>query len=167
MNLRILAFSRASRFLFVPLFAAWLCFPAQAKRKDIVVMNNGDHFTGEVKRLENGLLYVERDYVAGNIVLDWNQMHSVQSIAAYRIVLNNGTRPEGKIEKVPGEKAKDHDVLNHEATEEVQIASDTVVGIIVPLSMTFGEDLKRSVVNPAIVNITIMIAVPMLTWSVS
>lgn len=62
MNLRILAFSRASRFLFVPLFAAWLCFPAQAKRKDVVVMNNGDHFTGEVKRLENGLLYVETDY---------------------------------------------------------------------------------------------------------
>jgi len=61
MILRILAFSRASRFLFVPLFAAWLCFPAQAKRKDLVVMNNGDHFTGEVKRLENGLLYVETD----------------------------------------------------------------------------------------------------------
>jgi hypothetical protein len=144
MNLRILAFSRASRFLFVPLFAAWLCFPAQAKRKDIVVMKNGDRFTGEVKRLENGLLYIERDYVAGNIGLDWNQMHSVQSIAAYRIVLNNGTRPEGKIEKVPGEKAKDHDVLNHEATEEVQIASDTVVGIDTK-KPTFWRQLQGSI----------------------
>jgi len=34
-----------------------------AGRKDVVVMNNGDHFIGEVKRLQNGLLYVETDYV--------------------------------------------------------------------------------------------------------
>jgi putative salt-induced outer membrane protein YdiY len=56
-------------------------------------------------------------------------VHSVQSTATYRIVLNNGTRLEGKIEKVPGEKATDHDFLIQEATEEVQIASDTVVSI--------------------------------------
>ena len=98
-------------------------FPAQAKRKDVVIMNNGDHFTGEVKRLENGLLYVETDYVAGSIGLDWNQVHSVQSTATYRIVLNNGTRLEGKIEKVSGEKAKEPDFLIQEATEEVQIPS--------------------------------------------
>ena len=124
MIMRILAFSRASRLLFVPLFVACLCLPAQAKRKDVVVMNNGDHFTGEVKRLENGLLYVETDYVAGNIGLDWNQVHSVQSTATYRIVLNNGTRLEGKIEKVTGEKAKDHDFLIQEATEKVEVPSD-------------------------------------------
>lgn len=92
-------------------------------------MNNGDHFTGEVKRLENGLLYVETDYVAGNIGLDWNQVHSVQSTATYRIVLNNGTRLEGKIEKVAGEKAQDHDFLIHEAAEEVQVPSADIVSI--------------------------------------
>jgi hypothetical protein len=42
------------------------CSAAQAKRKDVVNMNNGDHFTGQVKRLQNGLLYVETDYVSGN-----------------------------------------------------------------------------------------------------
>ena len=129
MIIRILALSRASRFFFVPLFAACLCVPAQAKRKDVVVMNNGDHFTGEVKRLQDGLLYVETDYVAGNIGLDWNQVHSVQSTATYRIVLNNGTRLEGKIEKVAGEKAQDQDFLIHEAAEEVQVPSADIVSI--------------------------------------
>ncbi len=56
---RILAFSHACRALLLALLAVFVCFPAQAKRKDVVVMNNGDHFTGEVKRLQNGLLFVE------------------------------------------------------------------------------------------------------------
>src|SRR5580693_8469154 len=116
---RISAFSRESGTVFLAVLAALACFPAQAKRKDVVVMNNGDHFTGEVKRLENGLLYIDTDYVASNIGLDWNQVHSVQSTATYRIVLTNGTRLEGKIEKVAGEKAQDHDFLIQEATEKV------------------------------------------------
>src|SRR5271163_2242277 len=129
MMMRILAFSRASRLMFVPLFVACLCFPAQAKRKDVVIMNNGDHFTGEVKRLQNGLLYVETDYVSSNIGVDWNQVQSIQSTANYRIVLNNGQRFAGKIEKDSGANAKTEDFLIREATEEVQVPSATVVTI--------------------------------------
>ncbi|MFZ3216712.1 MAG: DUF481 domain-containing protein [Candidatus Acidiferrales bacterium] len=144
MIIRILSFSRASRVLLVPLLAACLCYPAQAKRKDVVIMNNGDHFTGEVKRLENGLLFVETDYVAGNIGLDWSQVHSVQSTATYRIILNNGTRLEGKIEKVPGEEAQDHDFLIHEATEEVQVPSAAIVSIDTK-KPTFWRQLQGSI----------------------
>jgi putative salt-induced outer membrane protein YdiY len=92
-------------------------------------MNNGDHFTGQVKRLQNGLLYVETDYVSGNIGLDWGQVQSIQSSATYRIVLNNGKRLEGKIEKQSGDKAKTEDFLIREATEEVEVPSVTIVGI--------------------------------------
>jgi putative salt-induced outer membrane protein YdiY len=115
-------------FLLAPLLA---CpgSPAQSKRKDVVTMNNGDHFTGQVKRLENGLLYVETDYVSGNIALDWNQVQSVESTATYRIVLNNGRRIEGKIEKASGEKAGNEDFLIHEATEEVRVSSADVVNL--------------------------------------
>jgi hypothetical protein len=92
-------------------------------------MNNGDHFTGEVKRLRNGLLYVETDYASGNIELDWNQVQSVQSTATYRIILNNGQRLEGKIEKISGANTTTEDFLIREATEEVQVPSGTVVNI--------------------------------------
>jgi putative salt-induced outer membrane protein YdiY len=108
---------------------ASLCPSAQAKRKDMVVMNNGDHFTGEVKRLQNGLLYVETDYVSENIGLDWNQVQSVQSTATYRIVLNNGKRVEGKIEKGPSDKGKPEDFLIQEATEEVKVASASIASM--------------------------------------
>ena len=64
MIVRILSSPLASRILLLSLLAVFLCSPAEAKRKDVVVMNNGDHFTGEVKRLQNGLLFVETDYVS-------------------------------------------------------------------------------------------------------
>jgi len=92
-------------------------------------MNNGDHFTGEVKSLQNGLLFVETGYVSGNIGLDWNQVRSVQTTATYRIVLNNGQRLEGKIEKHSSENARTENFLIREATEEVQVPSTAIVAI--------------------------------------
>ena len=129
MTIGILRFTRASRISLLALLLAGLCSPAQAGRKDVVIMNNGDHLTGEVKHLQDGLLYVETDYVSSSIPLDWNQVQSVESAATYKIVLNNGQRLEGKIEKVSGERAKTEDFLIREATEEVKVASSDVVSI--------------------------------------
>jgi putative salt-induced outer membrane protein YdiY len=143
MTTRILVFPRVIRiFLLAPLFA-FLCSPAQAKRKDVVIMNNGDHFTGQIKRLENGLLYVETEYVSGNIGLDWNQVQSVESTATYQIVLNNGQRLEGRIEK-SGEKAKTEDFLIREATEEVQVPS-AAIGSIDVKKPTFWRQLTGAI----------------------
>ena len=144
MIVRIIVFSRASRVFFMPLLVLCACLPAQAKRKDVVVMNNGDHFTGQVKRLQNGLLILETDYVSGTIALDWNQVESVQSTATYRMVLNNGTRIEGKIEKVSGEKAKEKDFVIREATEEVQLPSAEIVSMETT-KPTFWRQLQGSI----------------------
>jgi putative salt-induced outer membrane protein YdiY len=92
-------------------------------------MINGDHFTGQVKRLQNGLLFVETDYVTGNIALDWNQVESVQSAATFQIILNNGQRLVGKIEKGSKDKTKEQDFRIQEATEEVQVASSSIAKI--------------------------------------
>lgn len=141
---RILAPARARRAFFAALLVLCACFPAQARRKDVVVMNNGDHFTGEVKRLENGLLFVETDYVSSAIALDWDQVESVQSTATYRIVLNNGKRIEGKIEKISGEHAKKEDFVIREATEEVQVPSTEIVSMETK-KPTFWRQLQGSI----------------------
>jgi putative salt-induced outer membrane protein YdiY len=144
MSTPILAFFRLSRFFLLAPLLACLCFPAQAARKDVVVMNNGDHFTGQVKRLHNGLLFLETAYVSGNIALDWNQVQSVQSTAVYRIVLNNGKILEGKIERASGEKASSDDVMIHEATEEVQLPA-TAITSIETKKPTFWRQLQGSI----------------------
>jgi hypothetical protein len=46
------------------------CSHAKALRGDVVIMKNGDRFTGEVKRLESGVLYVETDYSADDLTVD-------------------------------------------------------------------------------------------------
>ena len=69
---------------------AMLCASASARRKDVVVMKNGDKLTGDVKRLENGVLYVETDYSSGSVPIDWMQVESVHSIAGYQVTLSNG-----------------------------------------------------------------------------
>jgi hypothetical protein len=104
-------------------------------------MSNGDHFTGEVKRLQNGLLFIETDYVSGSIGLDWNQVESVRSTATYRIVLNNGKRIEGKIEKVSGEKEKEEDFMIRETAEEVQVPSTEIVSME-PRNPPFGGSCR-------------------------
>jgi len=124
----IIPFFRAIRIFLLVSLLMCLCSPAQAKRNDVVIMNNGDHFTGEVKSLGNGLLYISTDYVADNIGLDWNQVRSVQSTGTYRIVLTNGQRYQGTIEKSSGEKATSGDFVIREATEVVPVPSADVAG---------------------------------------
>lgn len=144
MTIRILAFPWVSRVALLVALLAFLSVPAQAKRKDVVIMNNGDHLTGQIKSLQNGLLYVETDYASGKIGLDWDQVQSVESTATYRIVMNNGQRLEGKIEKHVGEQGKAGDFLIHEATEEVQVPSAEIVSLDTK-KPTFWRELQGAI----------------------
>jgi putative salt-induced outer membrane protein YdiY len=144
MTPRILPSRRFGCIFLLGSVVACLCPSAQAKRKDVVVMNNGDHFTGEVKSLQDGLLIVETEYVSGNIGLDWNQVQSVQTTATYRIVLNNGQRLDGKIEKHSLSEGKTEDFLIREATEEVAVPSSSIASIETK-KPTFWRQLKGSI----------------------
>ena len=68
-----------------------------AQRRDLVVMKNGDQLTGELKKLENGILYFKPPYVTDSIQLDWLQVKTVQSSANFQIVLENGQHLVGMI----------------------------------------------------------------------
>ena len=103
--------------------------PMQARRNDVVVMKNGDRFTGDVKRLEDGILYVETDYVSGNIGLDWNQVQLVQSTATYQVVLDNGHRLVGTIERVASDKTKGAEFYVRQTGKQVLVAAANVVNI--------------------------------------
>jgi hypothetical protein len=47
-------------------FALLLAVPVFARDKtDVIVMKNGDHLTGQVKGLDEGVLYVSMDYILG------------------------------------------------------------------------------------------------------
>ena len=106
-----------------------LCLPAQAKRNDVVIMKNGDHLTGEVKKLEHGILYIDLAYVSGSTGVDWDQVERVQSTGGFQVVLRNGERVAGTIEKKPTAEAPDKDFAIHAAQAEVRAASPDVVTV--------------------------------------
>jgi putative salt-induced outer membrane protein YdiY len=144
MTIEDLPFLRMGRNVTFIILLVCLCSAAQAQRKDVIVMNNGDRFTGQIKGLHDGLLFVETDYVSGKIGLDWNQVQSVESTAMFHIVLSNGQRLEGKIQKANNQKAGTEDFVIHEATEEVQVPSATIVAIDTKKA-TFWRQLQGAI----------------------
>jgi putative salt-induced outer membrane protein YdiY len=110
-------------------FIILLCLPAQAKRKDLVIMKNGDRLTGEVKKLEHGVLYVDLPYTSGSIGVDWLQVERVQSSGGFQVVLKNGERVAGTIEKNTPTEATDKDFAIHAAEGEVRASAPDVVTV--------------------------------------
>lgn len=107
------------------------CGYANAKtlRGDVVVMKNGDRFTGEVKRLESGVLYIETDYSSDNLAVDWAQVEHVKSTATYLITLADGAHLTGQLEKLPGTDTKNSDVTILSASGEMKIPPPAVIRI--------------------------------------
>ena len=109
----------------IPLLT-FLCEPAAAGRKDLVMMKNGDRLTGEVKKLENGMLYVDLDYVSGSIGLDWKQVEKLQSTGMYQITLQNGNHLVGTLERMSVVDATGKDVV---INSDVRVPASEVVNI--------------------------------------
>lgn len=74
--------------------------PLAAKRKDdVVVMKNGDHFTGEIKGLQQGELIFEADYMKDEVHLDWKKVERMESKDRFIVSFSNGQRLTGVISK--------------------------------------------------------------------
>ncbi len=81
------------------------------ENNDVVIMKNGDHITGEIKRLENGVLYVKPAYVQDDCEVDWNQVERIESTQTYRVTLTNGARYTANFEKTPAKQDGPDNVL--------------------------------------------------------
>jgi Protein of unknown function, DUF481 len=60
-----------------------------AHKNDVVVMDNSDRMTGEIKKMEFGVLYLKSDRVADTLRLDWKRVANVQSGIRYEFELKN------------------------------------------------------------------------------
>ena len=74
--------------------------PAFGKRKDdVVVMKNGDKFTGEIKGLQYGELIFKSDYMKDSVHLDWERVGALESRDTYIVALSDGRRITGTISR--------------------------------------------------------------------
>jgi hypothetical protein len=79
-------------------FAIAIAIPLFAREKtDIIVMNNGDRLTGEVKGLDSGTLSVNFDYILGTASLDWSKVDHLESKQLFLVKTQDGSVYRGTL----------------------------------------------------------------------
>jgi len=70
---------------------------ATAQKTDVVVLRNGDHFTGTVKQLRRAQVKLLTD-TAGTIYIEWDEIVSVTTALVYEVVTQSDVRYVGRLE---------------------------------------------------------------------
>lgn len=76
---------------------AWLVSaPARAEKTDVIILDNGDHITGEIKGMSRGKLDYKTDD-AGRLSVEWTKVAQVTSIHAFEVELSSGKKIYGTL----------------------------------------------------------------------
>jgi putative salt-induced outer membrane protein YdiY len=105
--------------------------PLFGKRKDdVVIMTNGDRFTGEIKSLQYGELIFKSNYMKDSVHLDWKKVKTLQSKDTFIVGLTNGTRVAGVINKetTSAEGGKDFSIAGRQSAVEVRTSDVIAIG---------------------------------------
>src|SRR5436309_3329014 len=103
---------------------------ATPKTIDVIVMKNGDRLSGEVKRIEHGLLYIETPYISGEqVAVDWLQVERLESLRDYRVELANGARLVGEMRVTPARDSDQPAVSIHGEDRDTQLVREDVIGM--------------------------------------
>jgi hypothetical protein len=81
--------------------------PLFAREKtDILMMNNGDRLTGEIKALNSGTLSVNLDYISGTSSVDWSKVDHLESKQQFLVKTQDGSVYTGTLRSVqsPGKR---------------------------------------------------------------
>ncbi|MEG9435437.1 DUF481 domain-containing protein [Edaphobacter sp. HDX4] len=69
-----------------------LVTPLYARDKtDVLIMNNGDRVTCEIKGLDASVLYVSVDYIDGTASVDWSKVRHLESKQLFIVKTQNGS----------------------------------------------------------------------------
>ena len=80
--------------------SALLAVPALAAKTDIVTLENGDRLTGEVVRLQRGLLEFKTDTM-GTVQIEWDKIARVESGLLFEVERASGERHFGRLAPSP------------------------------------------------------------------
>jgi hypothetical protein len=86
---------------------ALIAAPLLAREKtDVVVMENGDRLTGEIKGLSAGVLTISLDYVDGNLSLQWSRVARIESNQLFLLQTQDGTMRTGALSTAAAEAGR-------------------------------------------------------------
>lgn len=121
------------RMLFAIVIIVVAAAVAEARDKtDVMVLNNGDRVTCEIKSLSRGKLTVKTDAM-GTIDVKWTEVVSIESQYYYRVVTSSGRRLYGSLDWQVGS-----DMLTVAGETSVAVEGLNVVEIV-PLANNFWD----------------------------
>src|SRR4249920_3796704 len=71
-----------------------------ADKTDQIWLKNGDHLTGEIKKLQLGVFYFKPKYALNSIEIDWTQIDRIETVERFNVIFTNGETHSGVIKKV-------------------------------------------------------------------
>ena len=78
-----------------------IAIPLLAREKtDIIVMNNGDRLTCEIKGLDSGTLSVNFDYILGTASVDWSKVDHLESKQRFLVKTQDGSVYSGTLRTI-------------------------------------------------------------------
>ncbi|HXW61135.1 MAG TPA: hypothetical protein VEJ45_00940, partial [Candidatus Acidoferrales bacterium] len=66
-------------------------------KTDVLVLNNGDHITCEIKGVDQGVLSIGIDYVDGTVSVDWLKVKHLESSQLFVVFAQDGSSYEGTL----------------------------------------------------------------------
>lgn len=129
---------------------SWLIPVSQAAKTDVVVLENGDAVTGEIKSLDFGELSYSTDSM-GTVSIEWEEVLSLESNQALQIEAASGTRyfgnlvpasREGMIAIGRGEKVQEIEIL--QVVRMTPIETDEKIWQRLEGSVSFGFDTDKA-----------------------
>jgi hypothetical protein len=64
---------------------------------DVIIMKNGDHLTGEIKGLSQGVLYISMQYILGTSDVQWSKVDHIESKQLFLVKTENGSVYSGTL----------------------------------------------------------------------
>lgn len=96
---------------------------------DIVVLNNGDRMTGEIKSLDHGELKFKSSYMLDSVALDWPKVARLESKDNYIVVLTSGQVLTARIQLNTTAGPSERSFLMHTGTESIGVKQAEVITI--------------------------------------
>jgi len=75
-------------------------------KTDVVGMKNGDHLTGEIKGLSEGVLYLDMEYILGTSSLQWSKVERLESKQLFLVKTEDGSVYTGTLSTAEGSSAR-------------------------------------------------------------
>ena len=113
------------------LVVLWTCSSFGKRKDDVVIMKNGDKFTGEIKALQYGELIFKSSYMKDDVHLDWKEVKTMESQDTFIVGLSDGKRVTGFISKNDGEGGSSNELKI--------IAEGAAVGVVASDVIAIGQ----------------------------